>query len=58
MSIQSPSPGNAEINAVIRRSKVQTGLLQAIEITDAVKENFLGLIYVGGDLKDYKKPGK
>jgi precorrin-2 methylase len=35
-----------------KERRVQTSLSKAIEVTDAAKESFLGLIYVGRDLKD------
>jgi precorrin-4 methylase len=41
-----------------KERRVQTSISRAIEVTDSVKENFLGLIYVGRDLKDSAKVGK
>jgi len=41
-----------------KERRIQTSLTKAVETTDAEKENFLGLIYVGRDLKDSEKQGK
>jgi precorrin-4 methylase len=41
-----------------KEHRIQTSLSKAIETTDAEKENFLGLIYVGRDLKHSEEAGK
>ena len=41
-----------------KERRIQTSLTKAVETTDAEKESFLGLIYVGRDLKDSEKQGK
>jgi precorrin-4 methylase len=41
-----------------KEHRIRTSLSKAIEVTDAERENFLGLIYVGRDLKDSESPGR
>ncbi len=40
-----------------KERRIQTSLSKAIETTDVEKENFLGLIYVGRDLKNSERTG-
>jgi precorrin-2 methylase len=41
-----------------KERRIQTSLSKAKEVADAEKENFLGLIYIGRDLKDLEKPSR
>jgi hypothetical protein len=41
-----------------KERRIQTSLSKVVEDTDAVKESFLGLIYIVRDLKDSNKTVK